>query len=92
MFVTEDPRLLRARAIPATVCFHRAAPDVLEKPCTFKKDVKIEGTNPTSHLESIKVSKKRTHNGAESKPKTCCEYAKERKQSMSYIRPPSATQ
>jgi hypothetical protein len=57
MFFTEDPRLAWAKAIPATEFSRSAAPNDLEKPSNFKKDVKMEGKNQTSHLESTKVSK-----------------------------------
>ena len=80
MFVTEHPRLVRARVKPTTKCCRGARPNDSDRPSTFKKDVKIVGTNSTSHLESTRVSKKRTQNGGESKPKTCCEYAKVPKQ------------
>jgi len=69
ILVTEDPRPDMARATSAAGFFRRAAPNALERPDNFQKDVKMEGTNSASHLESTKVSKKRTQDEAETKPK-----------------------
>jgi hypothetical protein len=44
-------------AIRATECCSGAAANVPETRRKFTKDVKINGTNPTSHLESTKVPK-----------------------------------
>jgi len=62
IFITEDPRLVRAMGIPATECSSKAAANVPDTRRKFTKDVKINGTNSRSHLESTKVPKKRTQN------------------------------
>ena|SRR5208283_90032 len=79
MFVTEDPRPLRARANRTTECCRGAAPNDFERSGTLKKDVKIEGTNSTSHLESTKVSKNELKMKPKVSTKPCCEHAKEPK-------------
>jgi hypothetical protein len=66
----KDPRLVRARVSPMAKCHRSAVPSGLERPGTFKKDVKIEGTNSTSLLESTKLSKKRTQNAPKLSPKS----------------------
>jgi hypothetical protein len=58
----KDPRLVRARVSPTVKCHRSAVPSGLERPGNFEKDVKIEGTNSASLLESTKLSKKRTQN------------------------------
>jgi hypothetical protein len=58
MYVTEDPRLVRATAFPATDRSRKAAPNVPEIRRKFKKDVNCNGTELISHLESTEVSKK----------------------------------
>jgi hypothetical protein len=75
-FVTEDARMVWARAIPATECSRRAAPNDLERPCNFKEDVKIMRTNSTSPLESPWISRRQTQNGAKSKPKNALRICK----------------
>jgi hypothetical protein len=59
----KSPLPARAAAIAAAQCWQQPDPRV---PTKSKKDVKIEGTNLTSPLESIKVSK----NDPKTKPKT----------------------
>jgi hypothetical protein len=51
-------------------------PRVLETDRDFREDVKIEGTNPRSPLESTKVSKKRTQTKSERSGKPGREHAK----------------
>jgi hypothetical protein len=63
MFFTEDPRQAKATEIPVTGPFRSVAPNDLEIPSNLEKDVNSDGTNSTSPLESIKVSKKQTQNG-----------------------------
>ena len=41
IFISEDPRLVRAMAIPATECSSKAAPNVPEMSRKFTKDVNI---------------------------------------------------
>jgi hypothetical protein len=68
MCVTQDRPLVRATPIPATACPQKATPNVLETCRKLKKDVKFEGTNRRSPLESIEDSKnklKRSANKAE---------------------------
>jgi hypothetical protein len=67
--------------IPATECSSKAAANVPETRRKFKKDVKSDGTNPRSPLESTKVPKKRTQNASKIGRKMCQEYAKELNQS-----------
>jgi hypothetical protein len=55
--VSEDPRLLGARAVHATECSRKAAGDVPKTGRNFKKDVEFNGTNSISPVESTKVSK-----------------------------------
>jgi len=56
-FVLEDPGMVGARANLTAECCRRTGPDDSERPGNVRKDVKIEGTNSTSHLESTKASK-----------------------------------
>ena len=81
IFITEDPRLVRAMPIPATECSSKAAANVPETRRKFKKDVKSDGTNPRSPLESTQVPKKRTQNASKIGRKMCQEYANKLKQS-----------
>jgi hypothetical protein len=81
MLVTEDPPLIRVRMNPTTESSRWAAPNDLERRSKFKKDVKIEGTNSATHLESTKVSKKQTQTRPKQSGEMCCKYAKEPKQS-----------
>jgi len=81
IFISEDPRLVRAMAIPAAKCSSKAAPNVPETRRKFTKDVKSNGTNPRSPLESTKVTKKRTQKASKRGRKMCPEYAKKLKQS-----------
>jgi hypothetical protein len=69
MFVTEGPRLAKVTEIPVTELFRSAAPNDLEIPSKLEKDVNLDGTNSTSPLESIEVSKKQTQNGVKTTPK-----------------------
>jgi len=62
--VTQDRPLVRATPIPATACPQKAAPNVLETHGKLKKDVKFEGTNRRSPLESTKVSKNKLERSA----------------------------
>jgi hypothetical protein len=57
MCATEDPPLAGARAILAVQCSRKAAATILLTCGKFKKDVNLEETNSTSHLESTKGSK-----------------------------------
>jgi hypothetical protein len=47
----------------------------------MQKDVKFNGTNQRSPLESTKVSKKRTQTNSKRTGKTCCKHAKKPKRS-----------
>jgi hypothetical protein len=85
-YVTEDPRLLRARAIPAAECSRKATANVLETGRNSEKDVKFNGTNSISHLESTTVSKNELKTKSKRSRKTCCEYAKEPKQTYERVR------
>ena len=114
MHVSEDPRLLRARAIPATECSRKAAPSFWSAAacCRFcvsslletlreasfrprkaaagyrapkKKDVKLDGTNSISPVESTKVSRNELKTNAKRSGKTCCEYAKEPEQTYERV-------
>ena len=80
-YLTEDPRLSRAMAIPATECSRNSAPNFPEKHMRSKKDVKSWGTNIISPLESTKVSKNKLKMGPKQSGKTCSKQAKESKQS-----------
>jgi hypothetical protein len=80
IFISEDPRLVRAMAIPATECSSKAEANVPETSRKFRKDVNIYGTNRRSPLESTKVSKKRTQKACKRGRKTCQEYARKHKQ------------
>jgi hypothetical protein len=71
IYVTQNPRLVRARAIPATECSRNSAPNLIEKQMRSKKDVKFEGTNRRSPLESTKVSKNKHKMGPKQSGKTC---------------------
>ena len=57
MHATEDPRLLRPKAIPARECSRKAARNVPATGRNYEKDVKIDGTNSISPVESAKVPK-----------------------------------
>jgi hypothetical protein len=81
IFITGDPRLARAMPIPATECSRKAGPNVPETHRKFTKDVKYNGTNLRSPLESTKVPKKRTQKASKRGRKMCQEYAKKLKQS-----------
>ena len=81
IFISEDPRLVRAMAIPATECSSKDAANVPETRRKFTKDVKSNGTNRRSPLESTKVPKKRTQKVSKRGRKMCPEYAKKLKQS-----------
>ena len=81
IFISEDPRLVRVMAIPATECSIRAAANVPETRRKFTKDVNIDGTNRRSPLESTKVAKKRTQKACKRGRKMCQQYAKKLKQS-----------
>ncbi len=81
IFISEDPRLVGAMAIRATACSSKAAANVPETRRRFTKDVKNNGKNPRSALESTKVSKKRTQKACKRGRKMCQEYAKKLKQS-----------
>ena len=76
IFVTEDPQQVGARANPTTEFCRRAVPNDFESPGNFERDVKIEGTNSTSPLESTKVSKNELEMGPKLCPKTRFEHAK----------------
>jgi hypothetical protein len=69
MFFTEDPRPPKATEIPVTEPFRSVAPNDLEIRSKLEKDVNLDGTNSTSPLESIEVSKKQTQNGVKTTPK-----------------------
>jgi hypothetical protein len=79
IFGTESPQQVMTGANPTTKCCRRAAPNDFEKPGNFKKDVKIEGTNSASPLESTKVSKNELKMGPKVCPKMRFEHAKEPK-------------
>ena len=81
MFISEDPRLGRAMAIPATECSGRGAANVPETYGKFRKDVNINGTNRRSPLGSTKVPKKRTQKACKKGRKVCQQYATRPKQS-----------
>jgi hypothetical protein len=81
ILISEDPRLLRAMAIPATECFSRAAANVPEARRKLTKDVNFNGTNLRSPLESPKVPKKRTQKASQKGREMCSEHAKKHKQS-----------
>ena len=81
IFITEDPRLVRAMPIPATECSSKAAANAPETRRKFTKDVKSNGTNRRSPLESTKVPKKQTQKASKRGRKMCREYAKKLKQS-----------
>jgi len=89
IFVAEYPLRVRARANPMTECCRRAPLNDLPKPGNFKKDVKIEGTNSTSRLESTKVPKNKPKTGWKKAEKRAAntqkspDKAKERPQSAS---------
>ena len=80
IFISEDPQLVRAMGIPARECSSKAAANVPETRSKFRKDVKSNGTNPRSPLESTKVPKKRTQNASKIGRKMCQKYAKKLKQ------------
>ena len=79
--ISEDPRLVRAMPIPATECSSKAAANAPETRRKFTKDVKSNGTNRRSPLESTKVPKKQTQKASKRGRKMCREYAKKLKQS-----------
>ena len=81
IFISEDPRLVRVMGIAATECSSKAAANVPETRRKFTKDVKPNGTNRRSPLESIKVPKKQTQKVSQRGRKMCPEYAKKLKQS-----------
>jgi len=81
IFITEDPRLVRAMPIPARECSSKAGPNVPETHRKFTKDVKYNGTNRRSPLESTQMPKKRTQKASKRGRKMCLEYAKKLKQS-----------
>jgi hypothetical protein len=81
IFISEDPGLIRAMAIAATECSSKAAANVRETHRKFRKDVKSNGTNRRSPLESTKVPKKRTQKASKKGRKMCPECAKKHKQS-----------
>jgi hypothetical protein len=56
-------------AIPAAECFSKAAANVPEMRRKFTKDVKSNGTNRTSPLESTQVPKKTNPKGVQERPK-----------------------
>ncbi len=77
IFICEDPRLVRAMAIPATGCSSKATRNVPEMSRKFTKDVNIDGRNQRSPLESTKVPKnkpkkraKEAEKSAKSTPKS----------------------
>jgi hypothetical protein len=73
---TEDLRLAGARAILAAECSRKTAPTILLSRAKFKKDVKLEGTNSTSPLESTKRSKNELKTNSKRSGKTCLQDAK----------------
>ncbi len=79
IFISEDPRLVRAMPIPGTECSSKAAANAPETRRKFTKDVNINGTNLTSPLESTKVPKKRTQKACKRGRKMCQEYEKKLK-------------
>ena len=79
--ISEDPRLVRAMPIPATECSSKAAANAPETRRKFTKDVKSNGTNRRSPLESTKVPKKQTQKACKRGRKMCQEYAKKLKRS-----------
>jgi hypothetical protein len=76
LMVTYEERRRRAREGDS-----RAARRGWKNAWKCKKDVKFNGTNPTSPLESVTVSKKRTQSNSKRTGKTCCKYAKKPKRS-----------
>jgi hypothetical protein len=78
--VTEDPRLVRATAIPTTEFSRKATTSVLGTHSKLKKDVNFNGTNRRSPLESTKVSKNKLKMGSKQSGKTCRKYAIEPEQ------------
>ena len=80
IFISEDPRRVRAMAISATECSSKAAANVPETRRKFTKDVNSNGTNRRSPLESTKVPKKQTQKASKRDRKMCQEYAKKLKQ------------
>ena len=81
IFISEDPQLVRAMAIPATECSSKAAANVPETRRKLRKDVNSDRTNRRSPLESTEVPKKQTQKASKRARKTCQEYAKKLKQS-----------
>jgi hypothetical protein len=81
MFVTEDPRPVRTTAVPTTEFSRKATTSVLGTHSKLKKDVKFNGTNRRSPLESTKVSKNKLKMGSKQSGKTCYKYAREPEQS-----------
>jgi hypothetical protein len=69
MFITEDRGLVREMALAAAERSPRVSINVTAICRTFKKDVNFNGTNLRTPLESTKVSKKRTQNKAQKRPK-----------------------
>ena len=61
---------------------------ILEARLNFKKDVKFDGTNSISPLASTKVTKNELKTNSKRSGKTCCEYAKEPKQTYERVRLP----
>jgi hypothetical protein len=76
LMVTYEDRRQRAREGDT-----RAARRGRKKAWKYKKDVKFNGTNPTSPLESIKVSKKRTQTNSKRTGKAGFKHAKKPKRS-----------
>jgi len=81
IFISEDPRLVRVMGIPITECSSKASANVPETRRKFTKDVKSNGTNLRSPLESTKLPKKRTQKACKRGRKMCQEYAKKLKRS-----------
>jgi hypothetical protein len=81
ILISEDPPLIRAMAIAAKECSSKAAANVPETHRKFTKDVKSNGTNRRTPLESKKVPKKRTPKASKRGRKMCPEHAKKLKQS-----------
>jgi hypothetical protein len=81
MFTTEDPGLVRLMATAAAERSPRVSTNILAACRMFKKDVKFNGTNSTSPLESTKVPKNKLKKGPIAAQKTSRKCVKEVKQS-----------
>ena len=75
-YACEDPRLGEAGVIPTIEASLKVAASVLKTCWSFKKDVKLYGTNSVKSFSINKSAKKRTQIKQGLSAKTCSKYTK----------------